>query len=117
MSRMTTTTRTEAADLLRLLKTARTPQTAADLARRLGLPGLRETQRRHIRALAEQLRSEGCWVVASDAGYLLTTDAGVWRDYLEGRKIDGKRVIGTAHRAQRMLTDAAGQGLLFTPPR
>ncbi len=108
-----TTTRTEAADLLRLLQAARSPQTAADLARRLGLSGLRETQRRHIRALAEQLRDEGCWVVASDAGYLLTTDADVWRDYNESRKIDGRRVIGTAHRAQRMLTDAAGQGLLF----
>lgn len=43
-----TTTRTEAADLLRLLQAARSPQTAADLARRLGLSGLRETQRRHL---------------------------------------------------------------------
>jgi hypothetical protein len=110
-----TTSTDEAARLLRLLEQARTPMAAAELARKLALPGQRETQRRHVRALVEQLREAGQWIVGDGSGVWLTTDAGQWRAYNEGRKIGGKREIGLAARRQRMITDAAGQGLLFVP--
>ena len=106
----------EAARLLRMLETARTPITAAELARRLALPGCRETQRRHVRAIIEQLREAGCRIVGDGGGCRLTRDAAEWNAYNEYRKNNGKRLIGEAHRRQRMATDATGQGLLFVPP-
>ena len=114
MSGMTESTRDDAARLLMRLRTARTPLTAVELAGILALPGLRETKRRHVRAIVKSLRDSGEKIVATlDGGYWLTDDPATWKEYLEGRKIDAKRVIGESHRRQQMATDAAGQGLLF----
>lgn len=116
MSGKTEATREDAARLMRLMQAARTPQTAAALAGRLALSGSRETQRRHIRALVERLRDDGAWIVAVDAaGYRLTTDAAEWKQYNESRKIGAKQILGRSHKRQQMVTDAAGQGLLFVP--
>lgn len=114
MSGMTESTRDDAARLLMRLRTARMPLTAVELAGMLALPGLRETKRRHVRAIVKSLRDSGEKIVATlDGGYWLTDDPATWKEYLEGRKIDAKRVIGESHRRQQMVTDAAGQGLLF----
>ncbi len=108
----------ETAECLRLLSNAADPIVAADLAGRLYLTGSRETQRRHVRAIVKQLRDNGSMIVATlCGGYFLTNDPHLWRDYLEGRQIDAKRVLGITHKRKRMLTDAAGQGVLFKPPR
>ena len=101
---------------LELLKKADGFLTAAEIAKRLRLGGGRETQRRHVRAIVDVLRKQGQWIIAvNPEGYFLTADKAVWGDYLEGRKIDGKRVIGAASRRQRAAVDASGQGLLFMP--
>jgi len=104
----------QARDCLVVLKRAEAFLTAADLAARVKLTGGRETRRRHVRAIVKQLRDDGHWIVAQNPdGYYLASDEAVWKDYLEGRKIDSKRVIGEASRRQKMVTDAHGQGLLF----
>lgn len=102
---------------LTMLKTAEVPATAAELAGRLALPGSRETQRRHIRTVIAWLRNRGHWIVATlTGGYWLTRDEAMWKDYLEHRSIDGKRIIGEASRRKKiMLTDKSGQGILFAP--
>ena len=87
---------------------------AAKLAARLFLPGNRETQRRHIRAIVKLLRDNGSRIIATLwGGYFLTDDPQLWRDYLEGRQIDAKRILGETHRRKRMLADAQGQRMLF----
>jgi biotin operon repressor len=99
---------------LTLLQASDDWMTAAELASRLGIDGLRETQRRVVRDLIKQIRAAGHWVLASlTEGYYLTDNAAVWKDYLEGRQIDAKRVIGEAGRHKRMVCDKSGQGLLF----
>lgn len=104
----------EVAECLRLLESAAEPVVAADLAQKLGLTGSRETQRRHVRAIIQQLRDNGSMIVAAlQDGYFLTEDLQLWRDYLESRQIGAKRVLGKTHRRKKMLADAAGQGLLF----
>jgi len=104
----------EAARCLRVLQDIAKPIVAADLAKKLALGGSRETQRRHVRAVIEHLRDNGSMVVATrQQGYWLTEDEGLWKDYLEGRQIDAKRVLGETHKRKRMLADAKGQGLLF----
>ncbi len=113
MSRPNITT-FEAARCLSLLESAEGPIVAAELAQRLYLAGSRETQRRHVRAIVKHLRDNGSQIIATlQGGYFLTQDSQVWRDYLEGRQIDAKRVLGETHKRKRMLTDAAGQGVLF----
>jgi len=106
----------QAARCLRILENAAgKPIVAAELARQLGLAGNRETQRRHVRAIIEHLRETGAMVVATlQDGYFLTEDTSLWRDYLEGRQIDAKKILGQTHKKKRMLTDVNGQGLLFT---
>jgi len=37
----------------------------------------------------------------------------LWRDYLEGRQIDAKRILGETGKRKKMLSDAKGQGMLF----
>lgn len=87
---------------------------AAALAAALWLSGNRESQRRHVRAIVEHLRDNGSMIVATlQQGYWLTEDSQLWKDYLEGRQIDAKRVLGETHKRKRMLADAKGQGLLF----
>lgn len=104
----------EAARCLSLLEEAAEPFVAAALARKLHLPGSRESQRRHVRAIVEHLRDNGLQIVATlQNGYWLTEDSALWRDYLEGRQIDAKRILGETHKRKRMLADAQGQGLLF----
>jgi len=108
-------TASEAAECLRILESATEPIVAADLARKLYLPGSRESQRRHVRAIVKHLRDNGSQIVATLwGGYFLTEDSQLWRDYLEGRQIDAKRILGETHKRKRMLADAAGQGLLFS---
>lgn len=117
MNKLNITT-TEAAECLRLLSNANEPIVAADLAAKLYLTGSRETQRRHIRAIIKQLRDNGSMIIATLwGGYFLTNDPQLWREYLKGRQIGAKRVLGETHKRRRMLTDAAGQGVLFKPPR
>jgi len=107
-------TATEAAKCLRVLQDIAKPIVAADLAKKLALGGSRESQRRHVRAVIEHLRDNGSMVVATlQQGYWLTEDQRLWKDYLEGRQIDAKRVLGETHKRKRMLADAKGQGLLF----
>jgi len=105
----------EASACLRLLREAKGPIVAADLARRFGLGGCRETQRRHVRAIIEYLRKEsGCWIVGlNPEGYFLTKDRHIWRDYNEGRSITAKRIFAEVHKRKRMLQDRTGQGFLF----
>lgn len=103
--------------LLVLLRQAEKPLTAFQLASRLGLSGNRESMRRKIRALAQALRNDGAWIVATiDAGYWLTEDSEVWNDWNNKKQIDAKRILGETHRRQKMIADRNGQGLLFTPP-
>jgi len=110
----TTVTAQEAAKCLRILEQARAPMVAAELARSLYLGGNHESQRRHVRAIIEQLRYNGSMIVATRRqGYWLTDDERLWKDYLEGRQIDAKRILGETHKRKRMLADAKGQGLLF----
>ena len=106
----------DASKCLRILQASHEPLVAAELAARLQLSGNRETQRRHVRAIVKHLRDNGSRIVATLAGgYWLTNDDEIWRDYLEGRAIDAKRIIGEASRKKKMLSDAKGQGMLFVP--
>jgi len=98
---------------LSLLETAAESMVAAELAKRLRLAGSRETQRRHIRAIVEHLRKNGSHIVATlTDGYWLTKDDNLWRDYLEGRQIDAKRILGETHKRKRFV-NSQGQGTLF----
>lgn len=102
----------EAARCLQILQDMAEPILAADLACKLGLGGSRESQRRHVRAIVEHLRDNGSMIVATrQQGYWLTEDSSLWRDYLEGRQIDAKRVLGETHKRKRQLTE--GQRFLF----
>lgn len=104
----------EIANCLSILESANKPLVAADLAKKLGLSGSRETQRRHIRAIIKHLRNNGSKIIATLwGGYFLTTDPQLWRDYLEGREITAKRIFGETHKRKRRLTDSQGQGVLF----
>jgi len=104
----------EAARCLEILESAAAPIVAADLAAELNLAGSRETRRRHVRAIIRRLRRCGAMIVATlNDGYFLTDDWQIWHDYLSGRQIDAKKVLGETHRRKKMLADAAGQGLLF----
>jgi biotin operon repressor len=90
--------------------------TAAEIAEVLRLPGNRETQRRAVRALVEYLRERGSMIIANLAnGYLLTYDPQVYRDYLDGRQIDAKRLLGETGRQKRTICDGWRQGFLFFP--
>lgn len=109
-------TTSEVARCLSILESANEPIVAAELARRLFLGGSRETQRRHVRAIIEQLRDNGCWIVATNSdGYLLTDDPHQWRAYQEQRQIGAKRIFAVTHRRKKMLTYPNGQGALFGP--
>ena len=86
---------------------------AIDLAKKLGVCGSHELKRRHVRRIIKQLRDGGHWIVATLAGgYFLTKDELLWKNYLEGRNIDAKRIIGeAAHR--KFIATRSGQGMLF----
>jgi biotin operon repressor len=104
----------EAAKCLSFLESAAAPIVAAELAKKLRLSGSHETQRRHVRAIIKYLRDNGSQIVATlQGGYFLTEDPVLWRDYLEGRQIDAKRILGETHKRKKMLTDSQGQGVLF----
>lgn len=104
------------AQCLRVLQAAEVPMLAIDIANRLGLDGSRETKRRHVRSLVKKLRDDGHMIVASvQGGYFLTADEDLWKQYLEGKKIDAKKVLGEMHRKKKMLIDKQGQGMLFQP--
>ena len=107
----------EAARCLSILETADEPIVAAALAARLHLSGGRESQRRHVRAIVKHLRDNcDAWIIGTlQGGYFLTEDSQLWRDYLEGRQIDAKRILGQTHKRKKMLTYANGQGALFGP--
>ena len=101
---------------LELLRAADKPIVAADLAGRLGLAGTRETQRRKVRAMVKNLRDDGAMIVATiDAGYFLTDDRKIFQDYLDGKQISAKQVIGETGRRKKMIRDSHGQGMLFKP--
>ena len=104
----------EAARCLRILEDAEMPMFGADLGRELALAGSRETRRRHVREIIKHLRDNGSWIVGDQQqGYWLTREMDMWRDYLEGRQIDAKRILAETHRRKKQLADARGQGVLF----
>lgn len=107
-------TKPDLRDCLSLLKKADGFLTAADLAARMQLKGGRETRRRRVRAIIQALRQAGTWIVGQNPeGYFLTADKVLWTDYLEGRQIDAKRILGEAHRRRQTAGEFGGQGLLF----
>ena len=106
----------EAARCLEVFESACEPIVAADLAVMLYLSGSRETQRRKVRAIVEQLRKSGAMIIAANtSGYWLTEDPQLWADYLEGRQIEAKRILSDTYKKKKMLADGKGQGLLFSP--
>lgn len=116
MNRPTITTYNAAA-CLTILKAAGEPIVAADMAKRLGLGGSRESQRRRVREIVTHLRDQGEWIVAATqgGGYLLTDDLIMWAAYNADRANKGKRVIGQSHNRSKAAVDSQGQGLLFQP--
>ncbi len=96
----------ELAKTLSILQGAAGPMTAIEIAARLGLGGCRESQRRHVRAIIEELRIKGCRIAANQIdGCWIAKDDQEWRDYLEGRKIEAKQQIGEAHRRKKCSYD------------
>ena len=103
----------ELAQCLAILKNADGPTTAAQIAARLGLPGCRETQRRRVRAMILTLRDKGCRIVANQTdGVWLARNDREWRDYLEGRNIKAKTILGVTGPRIREA-ESKGQKLLF----
>jgi len=101
---------------LHLLTSATVPIVAADLAEKIGLAGSRETQRRKVRAIICYLRENGSMIVAdTNRGYFLTKDKKVYQDYLDGKQVAAKCVLGRTGKRKKILRDSQGQGLLFTP--
>lgn len=103
---------------LAILADSGEPIVAADIARRLHLAGSRETQRRRVRAIIKHLRDEtGAKIVATlGGGYMITDDEKIWREYLDGKLIDAKRIIGrAAQKKRKVIADKKGQGFLFAP--
>lgn len=98
-----------------ILRAAAQPMVAAELAAKMNLAGCRETQRRHVRAIIKQLRDGGEMIVADlSGGYWLTDDITLYKDYLEGRQIDAKKILGDTHKKKNViLQDTSGQELLF----
>lgn len=93
----------DAASCLAILESASGPMVAAEIAARLGLGASRESQRRYVREIITHLRESGCKVVADQRnGYFLTDDDRQWRDYLEGRQIEAKRVLGETHKKKKL---------------
>lgn len=106
-------TTNELAQCLAILRDADRPMTAAQIAKRLGLPGCRETQRRRVRAMTLALRDKGCRIVANQTdGIWLARNDREWRDYLEGRKIEAKTILGVTGPRIREAA-SKGQRLLF----
>lgn len=104
----------ELAECLTILKNADRAMTAAQIAARLGLSGCRETQRRRVRAMTLALRDKGCRIVANQIdGIWLARNDREWRDYLEGRKIEAKTILGVTHPRIRQAVESKGQGLLY----
>ena len=104
----------EAARCLQLLQTADEPLVAAEIAARLHLAGSRESRRRHVRRIVEHLRDNGSWVIATQQqGYWLTSEAQMWRDYINGCEIQAKRILAESGRRKRRAAGAPGQGVLF----
>ncbi len=105
-------------ECLAILKNRNTPIVAADIAKQLKLAGNRETRRRRVRAIIKHLRDEcGAKIVATlGGGYMITDDDRIWQEYLEGKLIDAKRIIGSASAKKRKaITNRKGQGFLFAP--
>ncbi len=116
MTRPNITTHNAARCLAILKAAAEMPVVAADLAKRLGLAGNRESQRRQVRAIIKHLRDQGEWICATmQGGYLLTDEAPVWAKYNSAQANNGKRVIGQSHNRNKAAIDSHGQGLLFQP--
>jgi len=102
------------AECLAVLENAGEAMTAAMIAAKLGKGGCRETQRRQVRSIIKVLRDKGCRIAATlQGGYFLAEEDDVWLAYLRDRQIGAKTVLGAAHKRERMLTTARGQGLLF----
>jgi hypothetical protein len=100
--------------LLRLFEQADGPMTAVQIAGKLRLEGTIETQRRTIRCWVKELRDRGYWVIATLVeGYALTKNAGIWRDYSEGRAVDARRIFWEVSDRKKQMSDG-NQGLLFS---
>ncbi|MCE5184562.1 MAG: hypothetical protein LLF76_00355 [Planctomycetaceae bacterium] len=105
----------EASRCAKLLRDARGPLTAADLAARLHLGGERESRRRRVREIVTGLRHEyGMRIVGfNPGGYWLVKTEAEWLEYCRDRENYAKRIIGEAAQRIRIVTDNKGQGLLF----
>jgi len=107
-----------ARNCLAVLADADQPVVAADIAKMLHLAGSRETQRRRVRAIVKLLRDEASAKIVATlgGGYMITDDDAIWREYLEGKLIDAKRIIGrAAEKKRKVIADRKGQGFLFAP--
>ena len=54
-------------------------------------------------------------VAVGSRGYYLTEDPDIWKQYLDGRQIEAKKVMGETHKRKKIAADSKGQGLLFKP--
>lgn len=106
----------QVAGCLSILKAADKFMTAIEIAARLGIGGLHESQRRHIRAIVKELRdNHGSMIVANTRdGYWLTTDVKIWQDYNNHIAIDAKVMLAEVGNRKKMLADSQGQGTLFS---
>lgn len=98
------------------------PLTAIEIAEALGLAprGNRESKRREVRFVVEDLREVGYRVCASDDGYWLARGATEWAAYLEARKTNARFDFVAVRKMTEAARDrAAEQGVLFetTPVR
>jgi hypothetical protein len=99
---------------LTLLKEASGPMLSAQVAVKLHIDGGHETQRRRVREIIAELRARGHWIVGNSIdGVWMTKDPDIWKDYCDGKMIDGKRMIGEASRRKQAASGPPGQGLLF----
>jgi len=96
-------------DCLKILQKADKPLTAIQIATMLYLPGNRESQRRRVRAIIEQLRLDGHWIIANlQDGYWLTDDYRMWRHYIEGWEISAKQILADVGKKKMVATQREG---------
>lgn len=92
------------------------PVSAIEIAQKLELDPQRnrESRRRSVRFLADELRGEGHRVCAGNDGYWLARTDGEWHKYLESAKNKLKfGFVKTRERTTASSERATGQGKLF----
>jgi len=91
---------------------------AADIADRVGrwAGRSRETQRRRVRELIDDLRTDHPAIIASGQGYALAIDIQELAEYQDRRRRQGLTDLAAAGQVKGSVpfADATGQGALFT---